>query len=56
MLFVIAECLAIKSTKGAQGRGKILTRYYSMRRKLIKVGLLNVKANTAEPVVTNGKF
>lgn len=40
----------IKNKKSeSQGRGKILTKYYSIRRKLIKAGLLNVKiaANTA---------
>ncbi|XP_011688872.1 PREDICTED: uncharacterized protein LOC105450638 [Wasmannia auropunctata] len=37
----------IKNKKGeSQGRGKILTKYYCTRRKLIKAGLLNVKAAT----------
>lgn len=48
----------IKNKKGeSQGRGKILTKYYCTRRKLIKAGLLNVKT-TADfaHVQTDSKF
>ncbi|XP_077261816.1 uncharacterized protein LOC143897224 [Temnothorax americanus] len=39
----------IKNERGkSQGKGKILTRYYATRRKLIKAGLINVKALTTE--------
>ncbi|XP_071637309.1 uncharacterized protein [Temnothorax longispinosus] len=39
----------IKNERGeSQGKGKILTRYYATRRKLIKAGLINVKASTTE--------
>ncbi|XP_077279206.1 uncharacterized protein LOC143906809 isoform X2 [Temnothorax americanus] len=39
----------IQHKKGqSQGRGKILTKYYATRRKLIKVGLINLKEDQAE--------
>ncbi|XP_067207915.1 uncharacterized protein [Linepithema humile] len=41
----------IKNKKGeSQGRGKIITKYYSTRRQLIKAGLLSLKSTI--PVVT----
>lgn len=47
----------IKNKKGeSQGKGKILTKYYSIRRKLIKAGLLNVKTTTFANVQTDSKF
>jgi len=47
----------IKNTKGtAQGREKILTKYYATRRKLIKAGLLGVQANTTVHATANCKF
>ncbi|CAL1682707.1 unnamed protein product [Lasius platythorax] len=42
----------IKNQKGeSQGKGKIFTKYYSTRRKLIKAGLISAKASTI-----NNKF
>lgn len=48
----------IKNKKGeAQGRGKILTKYYCTRRKLIKAGLLNEKSDVGlARVQTDCKF
>lgn len=41
----------IKNKKGeSQGKGKILTKYYSIQRQLIKAGLLSIKSTI--PVVT----
>lgn len=38
----------IKNQKGeSQGRGKILTKYYATRRKLIKAGLIRTKTTDA---------
>jgi len=48
----------IKNKKGeSQGRGKILTKYYSMRRQLIKAGLLAIKSTIpTTTIVTKSKF
>lgn len=48
----------IKNKKGeSQGRGKILTKYYSTRRQLLKAGLLSVKSTIpAVATVIESKF
>lgn len=49
----------IKNKKGeSQGRGKIITKYYSTRRQLIKAGLLSIKSTVVPAVtaVTESKF